>query len=356
MVTPLLVLSFVKQSLAQNNSTALEGWQFADSSRSSWDILWTCLSTIFACTWTALHGPVPRRDQTEILANVLKIVAWIGTILAPEFMAGIAAEELWQARSTVARCNAAFHTAHSRPNLHTSSLESRTPEKVESNGRWGTFQGYCVGMNGVLFQTKDDWKYPVHSRNVVPLIEAGVIKPSYLRAGDIKDRAKADSFAKGFILLQSCWVTVNIIARRAYDLPITAIEIATVAYVAAAAATYIIWWNKPKDMVTPITIFIPYDRDSGDMSHQLRNILSENAGDWIHLKVLTEKKEPSAWSLIVQLFYLELAALKVVLAPWTWKRHWKEHKAELDETVEEIRGEGRAQTERSTAHRDEENP
>lgn len=113
MFTLLLVFVFANQSLAQNNSTALEGWQFADSSRSSWDILWTCLSTIIACTWTALHIFVPRRDQTEILSNVLKLVAWIGTILSPELMAGTAAEQFWQAKSTVARCNVAFDAANS---------------------------------------------------------------------------------------------------------------------------------------------------------------------------------------------------------------------------------------------------
>ena len=354
MFTPLLVLGFAKQSLAQNNSTALEGWQFADSSRSSWDILWTCLSTIIACTWTALHVPVPRRDRTEIVSNVLKVVAWICTILAPEFMAGIAAEELWQARSTVARCNAAFRVANSEPDSVNISLSEGSPVKVQSDGRWGTIQGYCVGMNGVLLQTKDDWIYPVHTRNVVPLIEAGIIKPSYLRAGNIKDRAKADSFTKGFTLLQSFWVTTNIIARRAYDLPITAIEIATVAYVACAAATYIIWWNKPKDMVTPITIYVPYDRESGNMPHQVRDILSEKVGDWVHLNALTKETEPSAWDFIVGCFYVQLAGLKIVLTPWTWKRHWKESKARLEEIVEDVRGEN-PQNRTSNAHQDEEN-
>lgn len=42
----LLLLGFVNQPLAQSNSTALEGWRLDDNTRSSWDIFWTCVSTI----------------------------------------------------------------------------------------------------------------------------------------------------------------------------------------------------------------------------------------------------------------------------------------------------------------------
>jgi hypothetical protein len=134
-------------------------------------------------------------------------------------------------------------------------------------------------MHGVLLQTKDDWTYPVYSRNVVRLIEVGIIKPSYLAAEDIQDRVKADSLTKGFTFLQSLWVTTKIMVRSVYNLPMSAIKIATVAYVACAAASYIIWWNKPKDMVTSITIYITYHRDSTSMPHKLKVILSENIGD-----------------------------------------------------------------------------
>lgn len=155
-------------------------------------------------------------------------------------MAGTAAEELWQARSAVARCNAAFRIVNNEGGDPGSSEVPKTPKTDEFDGRWGTAQGFCLGMNGVLLQTKDDWTYPVHCSNVVALIETRVIKPSHLRTTDIQDRAKADSFAKGFTLLQAFWVTCNVIARRAYNMPITALEIATVAYISCAAATYVI--------------------------------------------------------------------------------------------------------------------
>jgi hypothetical protein len=49
-----LVFLFVKGSLA-SNSIGLISWQLEVNGRSTWDILWPCLTTIFACTWTILH-------------------------------------------------------------------------------------------------------------------------------------------------------------------------------------------------------------------------------------------------------------------------------------------------------------
>ncbi|KAJ5126582.1 hypothetical protein N7448_007361 [Penicillium atrosanguineum] len=319
----IVLISLAKQSLAQSDSTALEGWQFNDNSRSSWDILWTCLSTIFACTWTALHLSVPKRDQSDTVYTIGKLIAWIGAVLAPELMAGIAAEERWRARAIAARCNAAFYrlsdkssksnssplktlnieehnieqrvdgegTSHVDEDTSNQQKEASTKEEVPSNEdeptlptvRWSTVQGFCLAMNGVLLQTKDGWTYPVQPNNVIPLIEAGVVSPLHLRSRDIKDRAKADSFAKGFTLLQSFWVTCNIIARRAYELPISPLEYSTVAYVACAIVTYVTWWHKPRDMTTPILIFLPYDKDGTDMPLKIRNTLNEGHGSWARL-------------------------------------------------------------------------
>lgn len=343
----LLLLGFVKQSLAQSNSTTLEGWQLDDNTRSSWDIFWTCVSTILACTWTALHISVPTRTETQAVSLWLKTAAWVGTILAPEFMAGVAAEELWQARSAVARCNAAFRTINSEGGDPGPSEVPETPKTEEFDGRWGTVQGFCLGMNGVLLQTKDDWTYPVHCSNVVALIETRVIKPSHLRTSDIQDRAKADSFAKGFTLLQAFWVTCNVIARRAYNMPITALEIATVAYISCAAATYVIWWNKPKDMVTPITIYLPYDRDDESLPPQVRDILDAEVGNWVHSDAIARDTGSPVWQFIVASFHFQLRVLSVICAPWSWNRNWQALKDILEVSLRNAN---------NGSHQDEESP
>ncbi|KAJ5885462.1 hypothetical protein N7495_009972 [Penicillium taxi] len=279
---PLILLSFVKLSVATNSTlNALEGWQFDDNSRTSWDIFWTCLSTILACTWTALHVSVPSRKQSKVSTNVIKVAAWIAAILAPELMAGVAAEELWTTRSLVARCNAALRKSFAEKERGDS--EKRLEEKTSLQtipGHWSMIHGFCLNMHGVLIESKDGWTYPVQKNNIVPFIEAGIVKSYHLRADDIKDRAKADSLAKAVTLLQSLWVTINVIARAGYRLPISPLEISTVAYVACAFLTYAAWLHKPKDMTTHIIIFLPYSKDGSDMPPDIKIALDKGFGSW----------------------------------------------------------------------------
>lgn len=80
---PILLSVFVGKSMA-SSSTPLLGWQLDGNSRSAWDILWTCLSTIFACTWTLLHMDVPPRNMSVARSTSIKLRVWVRTILAPE--------------------------------------------------------------------------------------------------------------------------------------------------------------------------------------------------------------------------------------------------------------------------------
>ncbi|KAJ5536215.1 hypothetical protein N7513_009401 [Penicillium frequentans] len=360
MVGLIFLIVFATPTLAQSNSTALEGWQFDDDSRSSWDIFWTCLSTILACTWTALHLGVPKRDDTESRRIIWKLISWICAVLAPELMAGLAAEELLRARAIVARCNTAFcklsnepigpvsipldtsageeqgsggeQTSHKEKVTPTQPKEASTREEESSKKEeqassedeprpstvwWSTVQGFCLVMNGVLIQTKDGWTYPVQPNNVIPFIEAGVVKPFHLKVRDIEDRAKADSLAKGFTLLQSLWVTCNIIARRAYSLPISPLEYSTVAYVACAAVTYITLWHKPRDMTTPILIFLAYDKDDTDMPLKIRKTLNEGHGSWVQ----SHKAGPEASSSLMENLLMSLRiAGRLLILPFTPKK------------------------------------
>lgn len=272
------------QSLAKNSTFSdLEGWQFDDDSRSSWDILWTCLTTVFACTWTALHLHVPRRDDPSIL----KGMAWIAALLAPELMVFQAATDAIYARKIIKKCNKAFDEREEAYWRVRQDKEQHSSSDVEpderANHHWTMVQGFCIYMHGFQIQTKDDWFYTIESKNVAPLIEAGVIQSYNLRETEIKDRAKVDASAKLLTVIQSTWTIINILARAAYSLPISPIEITTVAYVICAAFTYAMWWAKPKDMQTPISMLLPYTRESDEMPVQVRNILDGQMHCWQRL-------------------------------------------------------------------------
>lgn len=62
---------------------------------------------------------------------------------------------------------------------------------------------------------------------------------------EIKDRSRGDTLSKGLVILQTGWFVLHCIARHIEHLPITELELVTLAFAALNFATYALWWNKP---------------------------------------------------------------------------------------------------------------
>jgi hypothetical protein len=62
---------------------------------------------------------------------------------------------------------------------------------------------------------------------------------------NIQDLSKADAFTKAFACVQSIWLIAQSIARANQGLPITQLELSTMAFVACALMMYLLWWDKP---------------------------------------------------------------------------------------------------------------
>ncbi|KAL3456260.1 hypothetical protein BJX64DRAFT_296816 [Aspergillus heterothallicus] len=271
------------------NSTTLQGWQFNDSSRSSWDIVWTCLATIFACTWTVLHQAVPARNKSQAIIAASKLWAFAFNFLAPEAIALLATEELCRVKSLRRRCNAAQDSNDRKTNEPGSWLYSRTKPLVEAQrvddldlyapyAEWTLSQCWVIQMGGLTLETEDSWIYYDLRDQICPFIEA--------------DRAKADAFAKAFTVCQSLWVMVNIIGRAGYNLPITPLEFSTLAYVVCAVLIYAVWWDKLQDMTVPISISMPYTRSS--LPPEIRGLTDTYPKRWMHRRVIPPKETVAA--------------------------------------------------------------
>ena len=71
---------------------------------------------------------------------------------------------------------------------------------------------------------------------------------------EIKDKGKSDWLAKSLVLLQTSWFVLQCIARAIRHLPVTHLEIITLAYAAMNFVIYIFWWNKPLNVNRPIRV------------------------------------------------------------------------------------------------------
>jgi len=86
---------------------------------------------------------------------------------------------------------------------------------------------------------------------------------------EIEDRSKGDAISKGFVILQTGWFMTQCIARGVQGLPITELELVTVAFAALNFVIYILWWDKPLNVQRGVRVYkkriTAEDTDDGEV-------------------------------------------------------------------------------------------
>ena len=86
---------------------------------------------------------------------------------------------------------------------------------------------------------------------------------------EIKDRGKSDWLAKFLVLLQTSWFVMQCIVCGIKHLPVTHLEIVTLAYAAMNFMIYIFWWNIPLNVNRPVRVFQKSgESEPGGTQHQ----------------------------------------------------------------------------------------
>ena len=135
--------------------------------------------------------------------------------------------------------------------------EQSDPEKAASKRRvFSLIYGYFAIMGGLAVDVSDiDDR--LHSVTLTPaglkhLAERGhFIEVS---DGDIRDKSKADIFAKCLVILQVTWIALQTISRKAAGYPLSTLEIHTLVHAACASVMYILWFRKPLDVQAPTIV------------------------------------------------------------------------------------------------------
>jgi hypothetical protein len=114
--------------------------------------------------------------------------------------------------------------------------------------------GFFVSMGGFVV-AQGTVLSPIASHEVGTLASAEDIVR--VRDYEIFDRSKGDEVTKGLAMLQTAWFIAQCVARRIQRLPLTELEVITLAFGAVNLVIYIIWWEKPLDVRYPIRIGPP---------------------------------------------------------------------------------------------------
>ncbi|KIM28291.1 hypothetical protein M408DRAFT_145495 [Serendipita vermifera MAFF 305830] len=126
---------------------------------------------------------------------------------------------------------------------------------------------------------------------------------------ELKDRGKSDALTKTIVLVQTLWFVVQCIARGTQHLPLTELEVVTLAYTMLNFFIYVFWWDKPRNVECPIRVYktsTASHKESGEeveewddagLSRWLDTILHYTIGQQDGYVALSEQRSiPMFWS------------------------------------------------------------
>jgi hypothetical protein len=212
-------------------------------------IVYSCLLTMFACMWTAVHPNLPDPDGSKVRVFGRRIKIVLIALLAPEYILYWALEQRKAAKALVKAAKAG------EPSVISRNCPSRNIVANPALAHWTIVHGYFLVMGG--FVLEDAQGIPLHP--AIPgkhnMDWADFIFP-HLSEKQIRDRSKGDAFTKLIVLAQLSWFLTQCIARGVKHLPLTELELATAAHVALTVLIYAVWWDKPLD----VACYIPVSR------------------------------------------------------------------------------------------------
>jgi hypothetical protein len=271
----LVHLCFVANSVVATNSTSETEPSYVPDppGRGTFDLLSSCIITMSLCVWTAIHINI-YPEHIPFWTRFWHKIGWATlALIAPECVLWRAADQFRTARLLSKRVNE-LHERKSECTPQPSSgtenklpgsnvitleadfvdLENRKPEK------WGLLHGFFAVMGGFVITLKGRDKYEelfqnrftITPRGILLLAELDLLPEVSQRI--IRARSKADKLAKALVCFQVSWMVIQTTARKISGLPITLIELNTLAHVMCAAILYLVWWNKPQNVSEPIEI------------------------------------------------------------------------------------------------------
>lgn len=126
---------------------------------------------------------------------------------------------------------------------------------------WTSTHSFYANMGGFVFDIDDDdvperdrftmkhTRLTLTPRGFLLLAKCGFLP--YISERDILDKSKADNVSKLLSLLQALWMLFQILGRLIARLPVTLLEVNTLAHIICAIIIYLLWWNKPKLITEP---------------------------------------------------------------------------------------------------------
>ena len=213
------------------NETLIHGWAPEPDGRGTWSLLWSCLATIFICTWSVLHSDVPENhDPWDLYSE--KIIFMLLTVIAPEWALVYAAERFFEARE----------------------LSNHLGRQGKHD--WTLTHAQFAFADGFWIHPLQGSDKVCKARELTELIESGAIKGPSISEEELKSRGKSDWISKLVAILQIIWFLIQTLVRATQKYQVTALEIMTVGFVFCSIFTYGFYWRQPQGVEYPVLLRI----------------------------------------------------------------------------------------------------
>ncbi|KAK3377186.1 hypothetical protein B0T24DRAFT_524400, partial [Lasiosphaeria ovina] len=213
-------------------------------------ILWSCLVTLVACIYTALHLNIPVVSGTW--NRFLQKAKWtVIALFAPELVLYIASDQFFQARRFQRDMKVLLQERGYRegdPDESTYSLKFCF--FVVMGGFQASIEDIypSPGAMGVWMKPLDTL-CSLSTLGILQLARTGHFVT--ISEAEIDDKSKADIIQKFLVVTQVTWMAVQCAFRAAWGLPISLLEIHTLVHVVCALAMYIFWFRKLANIGEP---------------------------------------------------------------------------------------------------------
>ena len=215
-----------------SDSQLRSGWVSQPDQRGTIDIIWSCVATLSICVWAMLHLNVPSQNDSQLTLTLRRVRWMILAVLAPELVMLFASGQWASARRSVAQM------------------------RELGCSEWTIVHAYYADSGGFLLFPKDTTSFPVTAKQIHYLVEKGHLPLPKITRREIWDKSKADRLVKSIASFQAIWLIVQVIARSVQHLPVTLLELSTVALLTCTGATAFFWFHKPLDVGTPTEIYL----------------------------------------------------------------------------------------------------
>src|SRR5277367_5627045 len=222
------------------------------SGRGTLSLLFSSVSTLFLCAWTAIHLNIFRVGTAWWTRLKCKMILSVICIVAPEVIIFRALVQFMDVRSLCGDRKKLLESDIEREQATdktTNSLlsHSHCPVSVRQkrgdkprDRQWTMEHGYFAIMGGVCVNVRDELIVTDKGEECTTLTPSGILLLTKydlmpdLSTTTIRARSKADSLSKLLICIQVSWMLIQTIARKFYGLPVTLLEINTLGQITCA--------------------------------------------------------------------------------------------------------------------------